>query len=147
MELAISRRVYRDADRRRSDPGWGSLENEGAAMRKSHFEIYDTPKRLYQVDFTAMQGGYIVTVPVLLELAVFGTNLRQARIAAATAIEALVEDLEANGVPVAQRDPVAAGMTETIERIIRMFSGRPGLSDWLDRQRSLYAVSAYAPMG
>jgi hypothetical protein len=38
-------------------------------------------------------------------------------------------------------------MTETIERIIRMLSGRQELNDWLDRQRSLYAVSAYAPMG
>jgi predicted RNase H-like HicB family nuclease len=68
-------------------------------MRKSHFEIYDTPQRLYGVYFTAMPGGYIVTVPVLPELAVFGTNIRQARMAAATAIEALVEDLEAKASP------------------------------------------------
>jgi predicted RNase H-like HicB family nuclease len=94
-----------------------------------------------------VRGGYIVTVPALPELAVFGTNIRQARIAAATAIEALAEDLEANGVPVAKEDPWAAGMTENIERMIRILSGRPELMEWLDRQRSLYAVSAYAPIG
>jgi hypothetical protein len=86
-------------------------------------------------------------VPALPELAVFGTNIRQARIAAATAIEALAEDLEANGVPVAKRDPWAADMTENIERMIRVLSDRPELMEWLDRQRSLYAVSAYAPNG
>ena len=37
----------------------------------------------------------------------FGTNVKQARIAAATAIEALTEDLEAKGVAVAKRDPMA----------------------------------------
>jgi predicted RNase H-like HicB family nuclease len=116
-------------------------------MRKSHFEIYDTPQLIYRVDFNAVEGGYIVTVPELPELAVFGTNMRQARLAAATAIEALAEDLEANGVPVAKRDPLAAGITDHIERMIRILSGRPELTAWLDRQRSLYAVSAYAPSG
>ena len=29
--------------------------------------------------------------------------------------------------------------------MIRLLSGRPELTEWLDRQRSLYAVSAYAP--
>jgi predicted RNase H-like HicB family nuclease len=116
-------------------------------MRESRIEIYDTPKRQYRVCFHAVRGGYIVTVPALPELAVYGTNIRQARIAAATAIEALAEDLEANGVPVAKRDPWAAGMTENIERMIRALSGRPELMEWLDRQRSLYAVSAYAPNG
>jgi predicted RNase H-like HicB family nuclease len=116
-------------------------------MRQSRIEIYDTPKRQYRVSFDAVRGGYIVTVPALPELAVFGTNIRQARIAAATAIEALAEDLEANGVPVAKRDPWAADMTENIERMIRVLSDRPELMEWLDRQRSLYAVSAYAPIG
>jgi predicted RNase H-like HicB family nuclease len=97
--------------------------------------------------FPRRAGGYIVTVPALPELAVFGTKIRQARIAAVTAIEALAEDLEANGVPVAKQDPWAAGMTENIERMIRALSGRPELMEWLDRQRSLYAVSAYAPNG
>jgi hypothetical protein len=63
------------------------------------------------------------------------------------AIEALAEDLEAKGVPVAKRDPLAAGMTENIERMIRILARRPELTKWLDRQRSLYAVSAYAPIG
>jgi hypothetical protein len=36
-------------------------------------------------------------------------------------------------------------MTENIERMIRLLSGRPELMEWLDRQRPLYAVSAYAP--
>jgi hypothetical protein len=93
------------------------------------------------------RAGRVHTVPALPELAVFGTNIKQARIAAATAIEALAEDLEANGVPVAISDPLAAGMTENIERMIRVLSGRPELMAWLDRQRSLYAVSAYAPNG
>jgi predicted RNase H-like HicB family nuclease len=116
-------------------------------MQQSRIEIYDTTERLYQVCFHAVQGGYIVTVPALPELAVFGTNIKQSRIAAATAIEALAEDLEANGVPVAKHDPLAAGMTEHIERMIRILSGWPELMEWLDRQRSLYAVSAYAPNG
>ena len=68
-----------------------------------------------------MWHGYIVTVPALEELAVFGANLKQARVAAATAIEALTEDLEANGVPVTKRDPVAVSMTETIEGMVRVF--------------------------
>jgi hypothetical protein len=76
---------------------------------------------------------------------VFGTNIKQARIAAATAIEALTEDLEAKGVAVAKRDPMAVSMTDNIERMIRLLSGRPELMEWLDRQRPLYAVSAYAP--
>ena len=116
-------------------------------MRQSRIEIYDTPKLQYRVCFHAVRRGYIVTVPALPELAVFGTNMKQARIAAATAIEALAEDLEANGVPVAKRDPWAADMTENIERMIRVLSDRPKLMEWLDRQRSLYAVSAYAPNG
>jgi predicted RNase H-like HicB family nuclease len=116
-------------------------------MLQSRIEIYDTPKLQYRVCFHAVPRGYIVTVPALPELAVFGTNIRQARIAAATAIEALAEDLEANGVPVAIQDPWAARMTENIERMIRALSGRPELMEWLDRQRSLYAVSAYAPNG
>ena len=116
-------------------------------MPQSRIEIYDTPKLQYRVCFHAVPRGYIVTVPALQELAVFGTDIKQARIAAATAIEALTEDLEANGVPVAKCDPLAVSMTENIERMIRMLSGRPGLMEWLDRQRSLYAVSAYAPNG
>jgi predicted RNase H-like HicB family nuclease len=116
-------------------------------MLQSRIEIYDTPKLEYLVCFHAVPNGYIVTVPALEELAVFGTNIKQARIAAATAIEALTEDLEANGVPVAKSDPWAAGMTENIERMIRVLSGRPELMEWLDRQRSLYAVSVYAPTG
>ena len=116
-------------------------------MAQKRIEIYDTPKLQYRVCFHAVPGGYIVTVPALEELAVFGTNIKQARIAAATAIEALTEDLEANGVPVAKRDPLAVSMTENIERMIRLLSGRPELMEWLDRQRSLYAVSAYAPNG
>ena len=87
-------------------------------MPQSRIEIYDTPKLQYRVCFHAVRNGYIVTVPALPELAVFGTNIKQARIAAATAIEALTEDLEANGVPVAKSDPWAAGMTENIERMI-----------------------------
>jgi predicted RNase H-like HicB family nuclease len=116
-------------------------------MRQNRIEIYDTPKCQYRVCFQAVRGGYIVTVPALPELAVFGTNLRQARMAAATAIEALVQELEINGIPVAKRDPLAADMTANIESMIRMLSGRPELIEWLDRQRSLYAVSAYAPIG
>jgi predicted RNase H-like HicB family nuclease len=85
-------------------------------MPQSRIEIYDTPKLQYRVCFHAVRRGYIVTVPALEELAVFGTNIKQARIAAATAIEALTEDLEANGVPVAKRDPLAVSMTENIER-------------------------------
>src|SRR5215216_1915233 len=85
------------------------------AMQQSRIEIYDTPKLQYRVCFHAVRGGYIVTVPALPELAVFGTNMKQARIAAATAIEALTEDLEANGVPVAKRDPLAVSMIENIE--------------------------------
>jgi hypothetical protein len=65
----------------------------------------------------------------LPELAVFGTNIRQARMAAATAIEALARDLEANGVPVAKRDTLAASMTEDIECMIRVLSGRPELKE------------------
>jgi hypothetical protein len=114
-------------------------------VRKSHVEIYDTPERLYRVYFNAVHRGYIVTVPALPELAVFGSNIRQARMAAATAIEALAEELEADGVPVPKRDPLAAGMTEDIDRMIHILSGRPELIKWLDSQRSLYAVSAYAP--
>jgi predicted RNase H-like HicB family nuclease len=114
-------------------------------MLQSRIELYDTPKFQYRVCFHAVRHGYIVTVPALPELAVFGTNMKQARIAAATAIEALTEDLEANGVPVAKRDPLAVSMTENIEGMIRVLSGRPELTEWLDRQRSLYAVSAYAP--
>jgi predicted RNase H-like HicB family nuclease len=117
------------------------------AMLENRIEIYDTPKLQYRVCFHAVRGGYIVTVPTLEELAVFGTNLKQARIAAATAIEALTEDLEANGVPVPKSDPLAVSMTENIERMIRLLSGRPELMEWLDRQRSLFAVSAYAPNG
>ena len=116
-------------------------------MQQSRIEIYDTPKLQYRGCFHAVQGGYIVTVPTLEELAVFGTNMKQARIAAATAIEALTEDLEANGVPVAKSDPLAVSMTANIERMIRLLSGRPELMVWLDRQRSLFAVSAYAPDG
>ena len=37
--------------------------------------------------------------------------MKQARIAAGTAIEALTEDLEANGVPVTKRDPLAVSIT------------------------------------
>ena len=44
-----------------------------------------------------------------------------------------------------KRDPLAVSMTENIEGMIRVLSGRPELMEWLDRQRSLYAVSAYAP--
>jgi predicted RNase H-like HicB family nuclease len=117
------------------------------AMLQSRIEIYDTPKLQYRVCFHAVRGGYIVTVPTLEELAVFGTNLKQARIAAATAIEALTEDLEAYGVPVPKSDPLAVSMTENIECMIRLLSGRPELMEWLDRQRSLFAVSAYAPNG
>jgi hypothetical protein len=40
---------------------------------------------------------------------------------------------------------LAVTMTENIERMIRLLYGRPELMEWLDRQRSLYAVSAYAP--
>jgi predicted RNase H-like HicB family nuclease len=116
-------------------------------MLQSRIEIYDTPRLQYRVCFHAVREGYIVTVPALEEFAVFGANLKQARIAAATAIEALTEDLEANGVPVAKRDPLAVSMTEDIERLIRVLFGRPELMAWLDRQRSLYAVSAYAPNG
>jgi predicted RNase H-like HicB family nuclease len=116
-------------------------------MLQSRIEIYDTPKLQYRVCFHAVRGGYIVTVPTLEELAVFGTNLKQARIAAATAIEALTEDLEAYGVPVPKSDPLAVSMTENIECMIRLLSGRPELMEWLDRQRSLFAVSAYAPNG
>ena len=116
-------------------------------MLQSRIEIYDTPKLQYRVCFHAVRNGYIVTVPALEELAVFGTNIKQARIAAATAIEALTEDLEANGVPAPKHDPVAVSMTENIERMIRLLSGRPELMAWLDRQRPLYAVSAYAPNG
>ena len=116
-------------------------------MLQSRIEIYDTPKLQYLVCFRAARRGYIVTVPALEGLAVFGTNIKQARIAAATAIEALTEDLEANGVAVAKRDPMAVSMTENIERMIRLLSGRPELRVWLDGQRSLYAVSAYAPNG
>jgi predicted RNase H-like HicB family nuclease len=116
-------------------------------MRQNRVEIYDTPKLQYRVCFHAVRRGYIVTVPALEELAVFGTNMKRARIAAATAIEALIEDLEANGVPVAKRDPLAVSMTDNIERMIRLLSGRPELMEWLDRQRSLFAVSAYAPNG
>ena len=72
-------------------------------MLQSRIEIYDTPKLQYRVCFHAVRNGYIVTVPALEELAVFGTNIKQARIAAATAIEALTEDLEANGVPAEAR--------------------------------------------
>jgi predicted RNase H-like HicB family nuclease len=114
-------------------------------MLQSRIEIYDTPKLQYLVCFHAVRDGYIVTVPALEGLAVFGANIKQARIAAATAIEALTEDLEANGVPVAKRDPRAVSMTENIEGMIHLLSGRPELTEWLDRQRSLYAVSAYAP--
>jgi hypothetical protein len=64
-----------------------------------------------------------------------------------SSLRALVGSLEANGVPVAKRDPWAAGITENIERMIRMLSGRPELMEWLDRQCSLYAVSAKAPNG
>jgi predicted RNase H-like HicB family nuclease len=117
------------------------------AMLQSRIEIYDTPKLQYRVCFHAVRGGYIVTVPTLEELAVFGTNLKQARIAAATAIEALTEDLEAYGVPVPKSDPLAVSMTENIECMIRLLSGRPELMEWLDRQRSLFAVSTYAPNG
>jgi hypothetical protein len=116
-------------------------------MRQNRVEIYDTPKLQYRVCFHAVRRGYIVTVPALEELAVFGTNMKRARIAAATVIEALIEDLEANGVPVAKRDPLAVSMTDNIERMIRLLSGRPELMEWLDRQRSLFAVSAYAPNG
>jgi hypothetical protein len=116
-------------------------------MLQSRIEIYDTPKLQYLVCFHAAWRGYIVTVPALEGLAVFGTNIKQARIAAATAIEALTEDLEAKGVAVAKRDPMAVSMTDNIERMIRLLSGRPELRVWLDRQRSLYAVSAYAPNG
>ena len=116
-------------------------------MLQSRIEIYDTPELQYRVRFHAVRNGYIVTVPALPELAVFGTNIKQARIAAATAIEALTEDLEANGVPAPKRDPLAVSMTENIEGMIRILSGRPELTEWLDRQRSLYAVSAYAPNG
>ena len=116
-------------------------------MLQSCIEIYDTPKLQYRVCFHAVRGGYIVTVPALQDLAVFGTNIKQARIAVATAIEALTEDFEANGVPAAKRDPLAVSMTENIEGMIRVLSGRPELMAWLDRQRSLYAVSAYAPSG
>jgi hypothetical protein len=114
-------------------------------MLQNSVEIYDTPELQYRVCFHAVRRGYIVTVPALEELAVFGTNMRQARLAAATAIEALIEDLEANGVPAVKRDPLAVSMTENIERMIRLLSGRPELMEWLDRQRSLFAVSAYAP--
>jgi hypothetical protein len=79
------------------------------------------------VYFNAVQGGTLLQCRQP-ELALFGTNIRQARMAAATAIEALP-----NGVPVAKRDPLAAGMTENIERMIRILSGRPELIDWLDR--------------
>ena len=123
----------------------GRARGKDVAVLKSHVEIYDTPERLYRVYFNAVQGGYIVTVPALPELAVFGSNIRQARMAAATAIEALAEELEADGVPVAKRDPFAADMTEDIDRMIHILSGRPELIKWLDSQRSLYAVSAYAP--
>ena len=116
-------------------------------MAGNRIEISSTPKLQYRVCFHAVPGGYIVTVPALEELAVFGTNMKQARIAAATAIEALTEDLEANGVPVAKPNGFAVRMTENIERMIRLLSGRPELMEWLDRQRSLYAVSAYAPTG
>ena len=116
-------------------------------MLQSRIELYDTPKLQYRVCFHAVRNGYIVTVPALEELAVFGTNIKQARIAAATAIEALTEDLEAHGVPAPKRDPLAVSMTENIERMIRLLSGRPELMAWLDRQRPLYAVSAYAPNG
>ena len=75
-------------------------------MLQSRIEIYDTPELQYRVCFHAVRDGYIVTVPALQELAVFGTNIKQARIAAATAIEALTEDLEANGVPVAEARPL-----------------------------------------
>ena len=85
-------------------------------MLQSRIEIYDTPELQYRVCFHAVRHGYIVTVPALPELAVFGTNIKQARIAAATAIEALTEDLEANGVPAPKRDPLAVSMTENIER-------------------------------
>jgi predicted RNase H-like HicB family nuclease len=98
-------------------------------MLQSRIEIYDTSKLQYRVCFHAVRGGYIVTVPTLEELAVFGTNMKQARIAAATAIEALTEDLEANGVPVATSDPLSVSMTENIERMIRLLSGRPELMD------------------
>ena len=116
-------------------------------MLQSRIEIYDTPELQYRVCFHAVRRGYIVTVPALQELAVFGANLKQARVAAATAIEALTEDLEANGVPVTKRDPLAVSMTETIEGMVRLLSGRPEFTEWLDRQRSLYAVLAYAPNG
>ena len=75
-------------------------------MLQSRIEIYDTPKLQYRVCFHAVRDGYIVTVPALEELAVFGTNIKQARIAAATAIEALTEDLEANGVPATEARPL-----------------------------------------
>ena len=75
-------------------------------MLQNCIEIYDTPKLQYLVCFHAVRRGYIVTVPALEELAVFGTNIKQARIAAATAIEALTEDLEANGVPGAKARPL-----------------------------------------
>ena len=51
-------------------------------MLQSRIEIYDTPKLQYRVCFHAVRRGYIVTVPALEGLAVFGTNIKQARIAA-----------------------------------------------------------------
>ena len=116
-------------------------------MLQSRIEIYDTPELQYRVCFHAVRHGYIVTVPALQELAVFGTNIKQARIAAATAIEALTEDLEANGVPVAEARPLG----REYDREHRAHDPplvRPARAqEWLDRQRSLYAVSAYAPNG
>ena len=56
-------------------------------MLQNSVEIYDTPELQYRVCFHAVRRGYIVTVPALEELAVFGTNMKQARIAAATAIK------------------------------------------------------------
>ena len=37
--------------------------------------------------------------------------------------EALTEDLEANGVRVVEREPVAVSMTENIEGMVRVLSG------------------------
>ena len=97
-------------------------------MPQSRIEIYDTPKLQYRVCFHAVRRGYIVTVPALEELAVFGANIKQARLAAATAIEALTEELEANGVPVMRRDPLAVSMTENIERMSASYPA--GRSSW-----------------